>query len=288
MLELKDVRYQAPSGWRLAIDELSIEAGQAVAVVGHNGVGKSTLLRLMAHLLQPRSGEVRYLDEPVTSRATEHRLRQEVVMVHQNPYLLDMSVAENIAYGLRLRKVPQAEARARVETVLDELGLAGFGGRHAHALSGGETQRVAIARALVLRPRLLLLDEPTSATDAESAERIVDQVARRDWCENPSVVVTTHSLDRLPGLFDRQLRLADGKLLHEAVNAPAQATIRRERPALEEGWREGTVIEIRLETDTVRLGFADGAEAYVARAEYDGMDVRVGEKVLMRKLEVVE
>ncbi len=146
-----------------------------VALLGPSGSGKTTLLRAIAGLDHPDAGRTALGDEVVfdgrAGRAVPPE-RRSVGLVFQSYALWPhRTVFENVAYGLRLRRVPDAELRRRVEDTLRDLGLAGMAGRHPHQLSGGQQQRVALARAIVYDPRVLLLDEPSRTSTPSSARR---------------------------------------------------------------------------------------------------------------------
>jgi len=222
MLELRDVGLSTDTGWALRVDQLRVTPGTLVIVGGSNGSGKTTLLRVMNLLLRPVSGALLYEGADVyRTRRAARRLRKQVVLVHQHPYLFDTGVFHNVAYGLRLRRLRGARLGRRVDEALAYVGLSGFGKRHARELSGGEVQRVAIARAIALRPRLLLLDEPTSATDAESSAAIAALMAEQPWAPDASVVATTHTLERLRQDADSAFFMEAGTLV------PADEAARR-------------------------------------------------------------
>lgn len=143
----------------------SVAAGHLVALLGPSGCGKSTTLRLIAGLEQSTAGTITISARDVTNAAPAER---GVSMVFQNYALFPhMSAAENVAFGLDMRQVPKSEARRRVEEALEMVRLPGYGARKPREMSGGQQQRVALARALVIRPRILLLDEPLSNLDAK-------------------------------------------------------------------------------------------------------------------------
>ena len=205
-------------GDRLALDipALSLREGTVYHLVGPNGSGKSTLLRVLAFLLPPTAGVLEYRGGRVEWReAALLPLRREVTLLHQAPYLFDRSVAENVAYGPRVRGADPGAARRRVVESLEAVGLRGFGDRKARELSGGERQRVSLARALAVSPRVLLLDEPLSGVDKPSAAVIRDVIASFP-SRGATVVVATH--DRLPlrGVAVEDLRLMEGALYEGA------------------------------------------------------------------------
>ena len=218
MLELENVRLRRSSDWSLEVPNLTVGRNQLVIVTGANGSGKSTLLRVVAGLLRPDSGKVIFGGEVMRSSAQLAGMRRQVTLVHQNPLLFRGTVADNLAYGLGLRGVSTAIASERISTVLKKVELAGFAERSAQALSGGEAQRVAVARALVLEPELLLLDEPTSGADTESSDQLCEVLEKRDWRDGASVILTTHSLNRLDLRSTRELRMKDG-MIREQVGA---------------------------------------------------------------------
>lgn len=156
----------------LDLSSLDIRAGEILGIRGHNGSGKSTLLRIVALLEPPDAGTILFEGKPAGT--DDLHLRRQVTLLLQTPYLLSRSVASNVAYGLRVRGIRDAaELAKRTEAALLAVGLdpAVFPHRRRHELSGGECQRVALAARLALRPRVLLMDEPTASVDQQSAER---------------------------------------------------------------------------------------------------------------------
>ena len=186
----------------LRLPELNIARGEVLALTGPNGAGKSTLLRLLAFLEEPASGELRFHGTPGRAR------RQEVSLLLQEPYLFKTSVFENVVYGLRVRGRRRHLREAAEEAML----AVGFTPgknmlrRSWKALSGGERQRVALAARLILRPLVLLLDEPTSSVDAASA-RAIEAAVRQAALAGTTVVAASHDLDWLACLDARRLEL---------------------------------------------------------------------------------
>jgi len=205
------VRY----GPRLALDlpALTLEAGRIYTLAGPNGSGKTTLLAVLAFLSRPTAGALRFDGIEVPWRESALLpLRRQATLVHQAPFLFKGSVAENLAIGLRHRRLPAGEVRDAVAEALGWLGLAGHEGRDTRTLSGGEAQRVAIARALLLEPRVLLLDEPTSALD-EGAKRDVERlIARVVAARRLTCVVITHDLAQAARVAARVLVLRAGRV----------------------------------------------------------------------------
>jgi ABC-type sugar transport system ATPase subunit len=169
---------------------LAVEAGEIVTVLGPSGCGKSTLLRLVAGLERPDAGDVFLAGARVTDREPA---RRDVAMVFQSYALYPhMTVAENIAAPLRLRRRPAGEVRARVEEAAARLGLTPLLGRRPRALSGGERQRVALARAFVNGPALVLCDEPAGDLDQTAAESLATLLADLHAEHESILIVATH------------------------------------------------------------------------------------------------
>ena len=186
----------------LSLPEFALREGEVLALTGPNGSGKSTLLRLLAFLETPAEGELVWHGggaEP----------RREVTLLLQEPYLLRDNVFRNVTLGLRLRGM--TNVRPSYDAAMRAVGFArpqALANRPFHALSGGEKQRVALASRLALRPKVLLLDEPTSNVDACSAKALV--VAVRDcMTKGTSVVYATHDHTLLDALGGRELRLGE-------------------------------------------------------------------------------
>ena len=177
----------------LRVDQLNLNAGEILGLVGANGSGKSTLLRLMAFLETPSRGSLLYKGTDA-SRLSSRQLR-EITLMLQVPYLLNRSVFANLAYGLKMRGQTR-ELQKRVYQGLEWVGLdpADFAQRPWQALSGGEAQRVALAARLVLKPKVLLMDEPVASLDAASAVLVREAalMAQREW--GAGLVIASHDL----------------------------------------------------------------------------------------------
>ncbi len=155
---------------------LTIEPGEVLALIGPSGSGKTTVLRAIAGFVQPAGGRILLGDTDITHLPPYQR---GLGMVVQNYALFPhMKVEDNVAFGLRAQKQPKAQIAERVQEALKIVGMADYASRYPHQLSGGQQQRVAIARAIAVRPRVLLLDEPLSALDAQIRHNMVEEIAR--------------------------------------------------------------------------------------------------------------
>lgn len=210
--------------------EIEVGSGERVAVLGQNGSGKSTLLSILAGTLRPDSGSAQVdgellFDLDGRSRRWLPPHRRGIALLAQDPLLFPhLSVIDNVAFPSRVSGVPKAQARARAEHWLDEVGALAFAGRRPRELSGGQGQRVAIARALAAEPRLLLLDEPMAALDVSVAP-LLRRVLRRVLTDRTTIMVTHDLLDALL-LSDRVFVLEHG---HVAESGPTEETLRNPR-----------------------------------------------------------
>jgi tungstate transport system ATP-binding protein len=211
LLEIKDLLIRRGKRDVLRVEHLDIQPGEVLAVIGPNGAGKSTLLLTIARLLQPSEGQIFFHGQPL-EKEDGLTYRRRIGLVLQEPLLLDISVADNVAAGLRFRGLPKAEIGARVATWTARLGIASLRKRPARNLSGGEAQRVSLARAFALRPELLLLDEPFSALDAPTRARLLDDLQSLLAETGLTTVFITHDLNEALLLGDRVAVLLNGQL----------------------------------------------------------------------------
>ncbi len=207
-------------GERLLFDiaELTLDAASAYVLTGANGVGKSTLLRILGGLETAEVDAVSFEGHPVSLHPYPQALRAAIVYVHQHPIMFSTSVADNIAYGLRARGASKADVKKAVEEAMAWAGVDYLQGTDPARLSGGEKQRVALARARVLKPRLLLLDEPTANLDGSAREQVIALIPTL-LEQGSTVVMACHDRDLigLPGV--RRLKLRDGRLEYRTGKA---------------------------------------------------------------------
>jgi putative spermidine/putrescine transport system ATP-binding protein len=205
-------RLRKTFGAVVAVDEVSVDAapGEFLSLLGPSGCGKSTILRMVAGLVEPDSGQVVLAGQDITGVAVH---RRNVGLVFQSYALFPhMTVFENIAFGLRRRRMPEAELRARVERALELVRLGPLGARHPRQLSGGQQQRVALARALVIEPRVLLLDEPLSNLDALLRDEMRVELKRLQERLGTTMIFVTHDQAEALILSDRVVVMEAGRV----------------------------------------------------------------------------
>jgi len=211
LIEIRDLLVKRGGRETLKIDTLTIERGETLAVVGPNGAGKSTLLLTLARLIKPKSGEIVFNGSPL-SKLDELAYRRKISFVFQDPLLMDMSVADNAALGLKFRGLPKDEIQSRVEKRLEQLGIESLSKRRASQLSGGEAQRVSLARAFVLEPELLLLDEPFSSLDPPTRSRMLEDLSALLAEDHRTAIFVTHNLNEAAKLSHRIAVIVGGML----------------------------------------------------------------------------
>ncbi len=185
------------------IPELTIGPNDAIYLKGDNGVGKTTLLKILAGLIKPSSGKVSAPKDGWLKTWSQRSGRVDVIYLHQSPYLFDGTVYDNVVYGIKFQSISAKDKRAQVIHVLRMAGLETLADEHISVLSGGEKQRVAMARAWILKPSILLMDEPSASLDQESIERLV--IMAQDLLDRgASIVITSHQTNALTDLCKKQ------------------------------------------------------------------------------------
>ena len=218
-VSLKELTKVYPGSVEPSLDRLSLEiaSGELTALLGPSGCGKTTTMKMIAGLLAPTGGDVTFDGRSVLRDKPEHR---GVVMVFQNYLLFPyMSVAANIGFGLKMRKVDQAEIDRRVNDMLDLVKLPDLGSRRPSELSGGQQQRVALARALIVQPNVLLLDEPLSNLDAHLRIVLRDLIRNLQQDMGITTIFVTHDQEEAVVLADKVALILDGRLKQYDVSS---------------------------------------------------------------------
>jgi len=211
MYQIKNIDHYYGDKQVLSIEDVSIPSASIVGLIGPNGSGKSTLLKLLGFLEEPTYGEILFKGKKIAPFS--EGVRFKVTLLPQEPYLMRRSVFDNVGYGLKIRG-DTSDLKSRVGEALAQVGLdpENFVKRKWGALSGGEAQRVALAARLILKPEVLLLDEPTASVDSHSARLIrkASLKAREEW--GTTLVVATHDWQWLYETCDTVLHLLHGRL----------------------------------------------------------------------------
>jgi energy-coupling factor transport system ATP-binding protein len=225
MIEIEGVSFTYRKGEPDAVPalrglDLHIEPGELAAIIGHNGSGKSTLVKLLISVLYPTGGGIRINGVPVREE-NQWEVRRRVAVVFQDPddQLVMNRVEDDVAFGPENLGLPREEIEGRVEFALRALGLEEIGGRLIEDLSPGQKQRVAIAGALAMRPRFLILDEPTSLLPVPMAWRLISTIRDLNRREGMGVLHVTHSMSEAT-LFDRVVVMDEGRIVLDGT--PAQ------------------------------------------------------------------
>ena len=215
MIELKNVSFRYDKTVEeYQIDRVSfhVKQGEWLSIVGHNGSGKSTVVRLIDGLLEAESGEI-YVDGKQLTRETIWEIRSKIGIVFQNPdnQFVGATVEDDVAFGLENQGIPREEMLQRVENAIEQVGMLEFKDREPSRLSGGQKQRVAIAGIIALRPTIIILDEATSMLDPEGREDLMAVMRELQKKFQLTIISITHDLTEI-ALSDRTLVFQKGKL----------------------------------------------------------------------------
>ena len=191
--------------------DISLYPGKCILLSGNNGSGKTTLLKIIAGLETPSRAEIEFSGKSQSWKSAIRSIRREIIYLHQQPYLLSGTVESNVSYGLRFTHLNRKQLRESVKEALEWAGLSDVAKQQAKTLSGGVQQRVAFTRAWILKPKVLLLDEPMANMDIESREQACD-LLKRMKSEGMSIVITSHDTNIIDGLIDIHFSLSEGKL----------------------------------------------------------------------------
>ena len=203
-----------------ALDDINsqIRQSEILGLLGANGSGKTTLLKILALIEKPSKGQV-FFDKTAITEQNISAVRLQTTMVFQKTTLFNTTVHNNIAYGLKMRKLPKNEIEHRIKEALKTVRLEGFEKRSAQKLSGGEQQRVALARALVLKTKLLLLDEPTANLDPRNASIIEEAIEATNREAKTTIVIATHNMFQAKNLPHRIALIEKGKISESGTPA---------------------------------------------------------------------
>ncbi len=210
MLELRQITQDYGERPLLCGVNLTVAAGEVVALLGPSGSGKSTLLSIVAGLQMPRDGEVWFDGQNIT-QMPPHK-RHFALMFQDFALFAHLNVQDNVAFGLIEQRMPKPQARTKALQMLEVFGLAHYAQQRVWQLSGGEQQRVALARALITRPRALLLDEPFSALDADLRVAMRQEFSQHIAQAAIPTLLVTHDVAEAQAMASRAVRLVDGRL----------------------------------------------------------------------------
>jgi len=220
LIEYRDIRISLAKKSVLNIDKLTIDSRQCTLLTGRNGSGKTTLFKIMSGLLKPNHACIHYQGLQMSWSQAKPYIQRDIIYLHQQPYLFDASVADNIAYGLYRAGENKASAHKKVSQALDWADLTHLAHRPAKQLSGGEKQRVALTRARILSPRLLLLDEPTASMDSD-AKLQTSVLLQRLKSEGVSIIISSHEAHTVNKIADRHLQIEDGQIQLLSKTSPS-------------------------------------------------------------------
>ncbi|MEZ7614543.1 energy-coupling factor transporter ATPase [Streptococcus sp. 27098_8_12] len=215
MIELKNVSFRydkTVEEYQIDTVSFHVKQGEWLSIVGHNGSGKSTVVRLIDGLLEAESGEI-YVDGKQLTRETIWEIRSKIGIVFQNPdnQFVGATVEDDVAFGLENQGIPREEMFQRVEKAIEQVGMLEFKDREPSRLSGGQKQRVAIAGIIALRPTIIILDEVTSMLDPEGREDLMAVMRELQKKFQLTIISITHDLTEI-ALSDRTLVFQKGKL----------------------------------------------------------------------------
>lgn len=265
ILELRDISKSFGETGVLRGINLKVEEGEFITLLGSSGCGKTTTLRIISGLEQPDGGSVILEGQDVTDLAPNKR---NVNTVFQNYALFPhMTVAANVGYSLKIRKVPKGEIREQVEEALKTVQLEGFGGRMPSELSGGQKQRVAIARSIINRPRVLLLDEPLGALDLQLRRQMQTELKRLQKSLGLTFIYITHDQEEALNMSDRIAVMRDG--VFEQVGSPSDVYDRPKTAYVATFVGSANILSgtARTEGDFVEIS-CDGGSVRVLRREF--------------------
>ena len=219
LMKIENIILRRGGATVLDIPELPVRQGRILALIGPNGAGKSTLLLMLAGLLKPQQGKIYFQGLPVESRADLAMLRRNVSVVFQEPLLLNSSVFENVALGLKFRHIKNEEIKTRVQKALDYFGISQIEKRSARTLSGGEARRVSLARAFAIKPQIILLDEAFNSLDPPSRETVIDDLKNTLDETKITAVLALHDREETLRLAQNVSVMNSGRIVQSGTTA---------------------------------------------------------------------
>ncbi len=225
LLAVKELQVRRGGSLVLDISSLTVEEGTVLSLIGPNGAGKTTLMQTLACLIKPHGGEFFFKGEKVLSNHGLLQYRRKLAMVFQEPLLFDTTVFQNVASGLKIRRMDRSEIEKRVKQNLQRFGISHLIDRSARKISGGEAQRAALARALAIQPEILFLDEPFASLDPPTRESLMEDLEKILRQTNTTAIFATHDRMEALRLSDRIAVMNQGRIFQigppdEVMNQP--------------------------------------------------------------------
>ena len=214
ILEARNLLWKVKDKTIVNVSKFQIYSRDHVALIGPNGSGKSSLIKLLAFLQKPTEGEI--LFQGISPKSSTIDKRREMAVVFQEPLLLNMKVYDNVAYGLKLRRL-SVNIKERVDYWLDKLNISHLKNRYPKNLSGGEAQRTSIARALALEPKILILDEPFSSLDAPTRAQLLEEMSLLIKQSNMASIFITHDFSEIPFMADKVYVMSEGRIVQQGL-----------------------------------------------------------------------
>jgi tungstate transport system ATP-binding protein len=247
LLEVRDLIVARGGVEVVRVPSFSLVEHETMALIGPNGSGKSSLLLSLACLLRPTSGQIFFRSEPLHYDGGETAFRRKIAMVFQEPLLFDTTVYENVAAGLKIRKIPGHKISTQVGACMERFRIAHLANRSARKLSGGEAQRTSLARAFATAPEVILLDEPFSALDPPTRQALTEDLEQVLRESKTAAIITTHDQTEALRLADRMAVMQNGTIVQEGTPSNVMGEPVNEFVASFVGMENiftGTVIEV--------------------------------------------